>query len=86
MKDLKSFIQEARKGSPVNWTEVLRSGGYYHVIPDISNWSEMHTWCNEQFGSDRYAWNGSNFWFETEKDAMLFLLKWGSTDGHQSFY
>jgi hypothetical protein len=36
----------------------------------------MHHWCEQQFGKDHYAWTGSTFWFETEKDATLFGLRW----------
>jgi hypothetical protein len=63
-----------------DWTSVFRSGGYYMVNPRLAEWSghwrEMHIWCVEHFGKDSYAWNGNNFWFETEKDAIMFTLRW----------
>ena len=60
-----------------DWTAVFRSGGYHMVNPNVGPlWQEMHIWCVEQFGVDNYAWNGNNFWFETEKDAIMFTLRW----------
>lgn len=39
-------------------------------------WTEVHAWCQEHVGEQHYAWTGSRFWFDQEKDAMLFALKW----------
>ena len=63
-----------------NWAEVFRDGGYYMVNPNlggwVDKWQEMHQWCVANFGENHYAWNGNNFWFENEKDAIMFALKW----------
>ena len=70
LKSVKPLIED--------WTTVFRSGGYYLVNPNTTppRWEEIHPWCMETFGYDHYAWNGNNFWFETEKDAIMFTLRW----------
>jgi hypothetical protein len=49
---------------------LVKHGLKYTIHPSIKNW------CNEQFGSDHYTWIYDRFYFETEKDAMLFALRW----------
>jgi len=62
-----------------DWGSVFAEGGYYSVVPaSISQWQELHEWCNQTFGREHYAWSGNNFWFETPEDATMFALRWGS--------
>jgi hypothetical protein len=62
------------------WNLRLQDAGYYCMEPSRESirhyWQEMHHWCEQQFGKDRYAWTGSTFWFETEHAAVLFALRW----------
>ena len=63
----------------VDWAQRYIDAGYYRMIlSDHSNWSEIHDWCEQEFGGNHYSWNGSNFWFETQEDAFRFALRWGS--------
>lgn len=64
---------EARGG----WRTVFLESGYYpaHAV-NTKEWSEMHRWCCDQFGVEHYSWTGSTFWFENEKDVLLFALRW----------
>lgn len=74
----KISIEEGKNGL-IDWNRVLAEKGYYSIqaggTKAIANWRECHAWCKEQFG-EHYTWTGSKFWFETEEDAMLFVLKW----------
>lgn len=85
MTPIKDFIREVNVrreslrelSSTIIWTDEFIKGGYYHAIPgSLSHWSEIHEWCNHHIGCDNYAWNGSNFWFENQKDCVLFKLMW----------
>ena len=62
------------------WTKRFVDNGYYSVSLSgnalENNWQEVHKWCEDQFGGRHYAWTGSVFWFETEKDANWFTLRW----------
>jgi hypothetical protein len=62
------------------WHVRFRDAGYYSIQPSHDsigiNWQKMHKWCEEHFGRDHYAWTGSTFWFENDKDAGLFALRW----------
>ena len=62
------------------WTKRFVDYGYYSVSLSgnalENNWQEVHKWCEDQFGGRHYAWTGSVFWFETEKDANWFTLRW----------
>ena len=71
---------EVLMGKPleVHWDAEFKKGGYHRVVAGRSddNWTAMHLWCASQFGREHYSWTGNHFWFESEKDAMLFALKW----------
>jgi len=60
-----------------DWYSRFLKAGYHHVeIGNMFEWSSVHKWCREQFGEDHYNWTGSIFWFETERDATFFALRW----------
>lgn len=42
----------------------------------VTSVSDIYQWCKNNI---RNFWNlrGSSFYFEDEKDAMLFMLRWG---------
>ena len=77
---IREFCQEVKlrhRLAFIDWTSEFRSAGYHHAQPaQLDNWSEMHQWCNHHIGCENYAWNGSNFWFVREHDAVLFALRW----------
>lgn len=60
----------------IKWADTLRNAGYHSVRISMSRWTDVHPWCNENFGEEHYTWTGTSFWFETEQDAILFALKW----------
>jgi hypothetical protein len=60
---------------------------YLTVHPSNSDaWNEMMTWMIEQFGPSavdgvwtpnmRWYANNAKFWFRSEQDLMMFILKW----------
>ena len=75
---------EVLMGKPleVHWNAEFKKAGYYCVeylmtaIKNEDRWTETHLWCQEHFGKDHYSWTGHHFWFESERDAVLFALKW----------
>lgn len=67
---------------PIDWNAMLADHGYVPVPigirirkPDERN--AMRAWCLEQLGEEHFVWTGSNYWFETESDAIMFALRWG---------
>lgn len=91
MKDkLEDFIQAWRKydrdGDKTHtnltgvWSGRLHDAGYYSV--DISGkvpfpYSKAQQWCIDTIGKGRYCFlTNHSFWFENERDAMLFTLRW----------
>lgn len=64
------------------WTRRFKEAGYYHVdLTTPQHWNKIHEWCREQYGPAHYfslntTWQGGRFWFETERDAVLFSLRW----------
>ncbi len=69
-------LMKSRTQQINNWGEVFRRGGYFKVTLRHHGWSKVHDWCKEYIGEHRYTWTGSDFWFETEKDAAWFALVW----------
>lgn len=76
MRDQKKLLD------PIDWNSILADRGYVPVpigyrVRRQGDRTARLAWCVEQFGEEHYAWTGSNFWFETESDAVLFALRWG---------
>ena len=61
-----------------DWNSILESGGYIRVEFNVTHGDtrKVAQWCREKFGADHYYWTGGAFWFETEKAAVLFALRW----------
>ena len=81
MKSLAEFINDVElpSGLPslVDWDKLLDDAGYYSVhISSYKHWREVMTWCNEVIGEDHYTWTGYTLWFERERDAVIFALRW----------
>ena len=75
MRDQKKLLD------PIDWNRILADRGYVSVpigyrVRQQGDRTIRLAWCVEQFGEEHYAWTGSNFWFETEKDAIMFSLRW----------
>jgi hypothetical protein len=63
---------------PKNWESRLRDAGYYRAMYAGygQKWPDVHKWCEEHVGKKHYAWTGFTFWFDSEKNAILFALRW----------
>jgi len=63
-----------------DWNIRFKEAGYYSAMcgsgVTITVWQQIHQWCEKQYGANHFAWRGSRFWFETERDALLFILRW----------
>jgi len=73
-------VQELRDSDkliePINWNGLFLLNGYISVDLIPKN-KDCYLWAREQFGPEHIAWTGSRFWFEREKDAIMFTLRWG---------
>ena len=61
---------------PLDWNSILEDAGYYS-IKFRPKTKQCWDWCAKEFGLGHIAWTGSKFWFESEKDAIMFTLRWG---------
>ena len=61
---------------PLDWNSILEDAGYYS-IEFRPKTQACWDWCAKEFGLGHIAWTGSKFFFETEKDAIMFTLRWG---------
>jgi hypothetical protein len=62
---------------PLDWNVKLEEGGYYSVdLRSAEHWTDIHQWCRGQYGQENYSWSGTRFWFQTDREAMLFALRW----------
>ena len=72
-------------------TGTVYGSRYYTVEPVGGNWLEMQEWCLNQFGdSGKHIWgeketpepqqrwymNNRKFWFRSEQDQLMFVMKW----------
>jgi hypothetical protein len=73
-------VYDKQHKSDVDWNVRFKCGGYYSASAGwnmmSAEWNQMHKWCEEHIGKQRYAWTGSTFWFETKADAAFFILRW----------
>jgi len=73
-------VYDKQHKSDVDWNSRFKCGGYYsaRVGKDsiMNAWNQIHEWCNEHIGKQKYAWTGSTFWFENKDDMALFILRW----------
>lgn len=81
MKDcIQDFVDSWHKydagNESLSWPDRFDDAGYYRAEWGSGTWGQIHEWCKEKFGPRHYAWAGSTFWFETEQDAIMFILKW----------
>jgi len=80
IQDFIRQVQELRDSDkliePINWNGLFLLNKYIPVDFTPKN-KDCYLWAREQFGPEHVAWTGSKFWFETEKDAIMFTLRWG---------
>ena len=79
--NIRQFADRVREKHPpgqwIDWHRAFTDQGYHDVaLNELTQWQEIHQWCEQQFGQDHYVWTGNRFWFEQEQDAMLFALRW----------
>lgn len=62
----------------IDWSRRFRDAGYYPARLDISagSWTAVERWCRQHFGDGHFIWTGTTFWFENQRDAVLFTLRW----------
>jgi len=74
-------LNPATNKKPINWQSLFSDAGYTSVFApnsfkDYHRWNSLLTWCNEHIGEDNFTWINSTFWFESDRDAMQFALRW----------
>lgn len=57
------------------WTMISYRNRYNSVYV---NDDEIVRWCQENGSNDRFYVCGGGYMFENERDATLFVLRWGS--------
>ena len=73
-------VQAWSRSTAARVREEFRTAGYLpiqaRILGQDGEWQKIHRWCRENIGEQHYSWTGSTFWFETERAAMLFALRW----------
>lgn len=78
LKRLKKMKAKRRKS--VMFREEHRGNWHSRTIPDgLQAYIKLVSWCNKNV-SKKYSRGEGAFWFEDEKDAFKFTLKWGTSD------
>jgi hypothetical protein len=68
------------------WATRFDQAGYYSIelcLKSDSNLAEILEWCNTNIGESHFAYvfieqygEKVKFWFETEQNSLLFMLRW----------
>lgn len=79
--NIRQFADRVQEKHPpiqwIDWHGAFKDQGYHDVVlSELTQWQEIHRWCEQQFGQDHYVWVANRFWFEREQDAILFALRW----------
>lgn len=74
----KTFVEERKTGKHLS--EILDT---WHKVPVplptyYDHYNDMLVWCLENSQGKFYTSNGQIIYFQLEKDATVFALKWGS--------
>ena len=89
VKSISSFFQHQPRARELKFNNLGNPFHHqYSVYVSGGNWSEdklaMEAWCSQQFGERNAKYNNPRwervsfyFKFKKEKDAMLFMLRWG---------
>ena len=78
LKRLKKMKTKRRKS--VMFREEHRGDWHERMIPDdLQEYIKLVSWCNKNV-SKKYSRGHGAFWFEDEKDAFKFTLKFGTND------
>jgi hypothetical protein len=82
MNAWKSYDYHRVHLEPNRWQRRFQEAGYFSVALSRNATNAIDkevvvNWCTENF-ENRFAWvvDSYVFWFETDKDAMLFSLRW----------
>jgi len=80
-KDLYKTFLRLNDRKKTQWAEDFRKAKYHEARANdktvSGDWRAIHTWCEEHFGKYGYTWTGEIWWFENERDKLMFLLRWG---------
>ena len=62
----------------INWNTRLQQAGYHSIHLNLKYvGQDIVSWCEKNYGPNNFTWTGNDtFWFNTEKDAVLFALRW----------
>ena len=63
----------------ISWVRLYEQQGYIRIslAPEkYQYWAEIQEWCRLNVGEEHYDWTGNIFWFDDEKNATLFALRW----------
>ena len=76
---VKEIQKEKRQFGTVLYASLAKAGYVRVDWKDSFNdtWPALHNWCIETIGKEHYTWMGTVFWFENERDALMFILRWG---------
>lgn len=61
--------------SDLSHNDQFQEAGYYSVAVSGYEWKKIHEWVETHY-YNRYTWTGSTFWFDDEKIATEFALRW----------
>lgn len=59
-----------------DWDRRFKEQGYYSVPISKGSIIKIIEWCNETFGKEHFSFTAGKIWFETEKAATWFSLRW----------
>lgn len=78
MIPVRQYIHEyiTHPGNVAKHYDILLQAGFIPVRMNRYVGIELHDWAAQYIGKENYNWTGSVFWFNNEKDAMLFSLRW----------
>jgi hypothetical protein len=76
LNQIRNLRESQKSAECLDLNDLFEHAGYVSVKFTTVNMACLD-WCGEKFGLDHCAWTGSKFWFESEKDAIMFTLRWG---------
>jgi hypothetical protein len=76
LQSIDEFISNTESIGNSHYKSLKLAGYYSAYLPFYQGSREIHDWCRDMFNENHYTWTGQTFWFETESDCALFILRW----------
>lgn len=77
IRDYHSKNRSEDEVEDINWELMIEGYPFVYLkLKPYLTYLDVIQWCIDTFGIEHFAYEANCFWFENERDRLLFNLKW----------